>query len=682
MDVHFLPTSRASPAIYTGVVRELSLNRLVRDYRAQAKELERRLPAHVEGELLVKLKPDQDADRFLHSRTLKGLQGNERFEMPEQMRQNFGGELLLLKLPAGISTSQAMAALEHDPRLAFVAPNTKRFAASTTNEPNDPLRPELWGMDKIGMPEVWARQVGSQNGPIIAVLDTGCDTSHPDLRDNLWTNRREIPGNGIDDDGNGVVDDVHGYNACHQTGDPYDDDSHGTHCAGTIAAKGNNAEGVVGVNWDAQLMPVKMMVKGEGTVADTVRAVIYATKNGASITSNSYSGPYNQAEYEVFASSPLLHVCAAGNETKDNDVSQYYPNDKEGSYPASYELPNIVAVASSDTRDRMSNFSNYGATTVDLAAPGSKILSTMPGGGYDTKSGTSMATPHVAGVAGLIAGAHPEANPAFIKDRLLNNVDETAPFAGKVLTGGRLNAARATSESVTQPGPASDLQAKAEHNQLNLQWQCAAEQTGKQFSQWSWTDADGRSRSYRVAAQPGTMTAQLPIMPSGSAHQLQLELVQLDQWLSASPASQIKVAVPAAKIAPVEWVSDGKWGQVELPGRGKVWTDSPQGNYANRENSSLTSQPFRLEGQGSQLTFETRHRLEPMSDSVRLEIRELGQEKWSSLEDYTSYSNWKSQVVDLSAYDGKTVELRFHLTSDSVKTEEGIYLDRICVAGR
>jgi subtilisin family serine protease len=650
----------------------------VNRFKAEAQELERRLPAHVEGELLVKLKPNQDIDRFLSSRSLKGVEALERFEMPAQMQEQFGGKLLRLKLPEGVTTAQGMAVLEHDSRLAFVSPNEKRFACKTSD---DPMAGELWGMEKIGMPQVWERTQGSHQGPIIAVLDTGCELTHPDLRDNLWTNTKEIPANGIDDDGNGVIDDIHGYNASEQTGDPYDDYGHGTHCAGTIGAKGNNGQGVMGVNWDAQLMPVKMMVKGEGSVADTVRAVIYATNNGAQITSNSYTGPYSQAEFEVFQASPLLHICAAGNETKDNDVGQYYPSEDYGSYPASYELANIISVASSDSNDRMSGFSNYGAKTVDLAAPGSKIVSTVPGGGYEIKSGTSMATPHVAGVAGIIATLHPEATPAQIKDRLLNTVDVLPAFNGKVLTGGRLNAARATGESTQIPESAKSTGSSARFNQAQLNWTSPDGGPVKLFSELRWTDADGRERSFRVPSKAGEMQAQIPLYPSPVARKLNLDLVQVDQWTTPSAATAVSVEVPAAWVAPLEWVGDGKWGQVDVPGRGKVWTDSPSGNYTNRENSSLTTKPFRLEGSKNELTFDARHRLEPMSDNVNVEIREVGSDKWKSLQDYTSYSNWKSERVDLSAYDGKTVELRFHLTTDSVKSEDGIYLDRICVAG-
>jgi hypothetical protein len=541
-------------------------------------------------------------------------------------------------------------------------------------------------MEKIQAQAAWERTTGSRQGPVIAVLDTGLDVTHPDIAPNLWTNPGEIAGNGIDDDGNGVIDDVHGYNAVEQTGDPYDDYTHGTHCAGTIAAVGDNGQGVTGVNWQARIMPVKMMVKGTGTVADTVRALAYATQNGAAITSNSYGGPYSQPEYEAFAASPLLHICAAGNEGNDNDVSRYYPHDRPVGYPATFELPNVISVAASGKNDRLASFSNYGAQTVDLAAPGVSILSTVPGGGYETKSGTSMATPHVAGVAGLIATLYPNMTPDEIKTRILANVDVLPTLAGKVLTGGRLNAARALEDDTTAPAAPTAAQATGRWNAMDVSWTHGGDDgtNGEvSFSEIRWTDADGRAMVQRVQGRVAGSAAhsQLPLFPSAQPRQLDVEIVEIDNVANVSPGAPLRVEVPAAKVAALDWVSDGKWAQVDLPGRPGVWTDSPTGNYAGRENSSLTTKPFRLDGVGSQLTFETRYRVEPNSDSVDLEIRENGSPEWKKMQENTSYREWHRQVVDLSAYDGKTVELRFRLHSDSAKSEEGIYLDRLSVAG-
>lgn len=647
----------------------------------RAAELARHLPRHARGELLVKLKPEANLDSFLGLQSQDGIQTVEHFEFPQVMREKFGGELLRLKLPEGVSTAEGIALLEGDERLAYVTSNDLRVASKV---PSDELHSELWGLEKISAPQAWERTTGSRQGPVIAVLDTGLDMTHPDIAANLWTNPGEIPGNGIDDDGNGVIDDVHGFNATDGTGNPFDDYTHGTHCAGTIAAVGDNGGGVTGVNWQARIMPVKMMVKGEGTVADTVRALAYATANGASITSNSYGGPYSQPEYEAFASSPLLHICAAGNEGNDNDVSRYYPADRPVGYPGSHELPNVISVAASGKNDRLASFSNYGAQTVDLAAPGVSILSTVPGGGYETKSGTSMATPHVAGVAGLIATLYPEATPDQIKTRLLANVDVIPALAGKVLTGGRLNAARALEEDSQAPDAPGGTAAKATWNSLEVSFTHSGDdgsEGASTFSEVRWTEADGRAVAHRTKGGIGPAMAQLPLFPSSQARDLQLQVVEIDNVGNVSAPAEVRVAVPAAKVANLQWAGEGTWAQVNLPERPGVWTDSPAGNYGSRESSSLTTKPFTLEGQGSQLSFESRYRLEPNGDGVDVEVREVGAKDWKTLHEMTSYREWRREVVDLSAYDGKTVELRFHLHSDGARSEEGIYLDRLSVAG-
>lgn len=553
--------------------------------------------------------------------------------------------------------------------------------------PNDYNAEQQWGMSKIQAPAAWDVTTGSRNGPLIAVLDTGAEMTHPDLKNNLWTNPKEVAGNGVDDDGNGVVDDIHGYDATKETGDPTDDYGHGTHCFGVIAAEGNNGAGVAGLNWQARVMPVKMMTKGEGSVAETVRALLYATKMGADITSNSYAGPYSQPEYEAFAASPALHVCAAGNDHRDNDTGQFYPDgDAWASYPATYPFDNIISVAATDRNDRLSSFSNFGAKTVDLAAPGNAILSTWPGGGYKTDTGTSMAAPHVTGVAGLIKTRFPEATPEQIKTRILANVDVVPGLNGKMVSGGRLNAARALEvDEIPPDAPPAGADEVTSHTAA-IHWTHTADDGSSGAAATStlirWTDADGRDRRFQTGAGlPGTPgAAKLDLFPNSDARKLQFQVFQGDNVGNLSAPSVVEVTVPAAQVAALDWQTDGKWGQVNLPGRPAVWTDSPEGNYANNENSALTTKPFTVPANAPQLSFDTRHRLEPMSDGVDVEIT-TGDGKWKKLQDYTSYSEWKSEKIDLSAFAGKQAQLRFRIHSDSVKNDEGIYLDRICVAG-
>ena len=277
----------------------------------------------------------------------------------------------------------------------------------------------------------------------MAVIDTGVDYTHPDLASNIWTNPGEIAGNGIDDDHNGFVDDVHGYDFVNNDGNPMDDNRHGTHVAGTIAAAGNNGLGVTGVNWSSSIMALKFLSSGgSGSTSDAIRAVNYATMMKTTygvnvrLTSNSWGGGgYDQSLYNAIQSggnAGILFVAAAGNSGTNNDASPFYP--------ASYNLDSIIAVAATDDCDQLADFSCYGATSVDLAAPGVDIYSTVPGNAYASLSGTSMATPHVSGVVALACAVAPAASRAEVRQAVLGGADPLASLTGRVATGGRLNA--------------------------------------------------------------------------------------------------------------------------------------------------------------------------------------------------------------------------------------------------
>lgn len=355
----------------------------------------------------------------------------------------------------------------------YAEPDFVVFASATT--PNDPAFNQLWGMhqrtDKdIDAPEAWDLSQGSTN-VIVAVLDTGIDYGHEDLSANLWRNPGEIPGNGVDDDGNGFRDDVYGWDFCNDDSDPYDDNSHGTHCAGTIGAVGNNGSGVAGVNWRVKLMAVKCMnAGGSGFISDAIDAVYYATRRGVRVTSNSW-GYYGWLQsmkdaIDNAGASNILFVAAAGNEANNNDDNP--------AYPASFVSANIISVAATDADDDLAWFSNYGHTTVDLGAPGVGIYSTVPTaqGKYASFSGTSMATPHVAGAAALVAAYSPALTAAQIKQRILDNTDRSSTLSGKTATGGRLNAYKSLSGSVPLDPPAapSALAATPYTNRVQLGW--------------------------------------------------------------------------------------------------------------------------------------------------------------------------------------------------------------------
>lgn len=375
--------------------------------------------------------------------------------------------LLLVKLPPTLAVTEALPALAGAPGLRYAQPNYRHRALDTL--PDDAQFSSLWGLHNTGQsggtvdadidaPAAWDHATGRTN-IIVCVVDTGIDYNHEDLVANLWTNPGELPANGLDDDGNGFIDDVHGINAITGSGDPRDDHDHGTHCAGTIGGVGHNATGVVGVCWQVRLMAAKFLdSSGSGTTADAITGIDYATRMGASVLNNSWGGgPYEQALNDAIAaagSSGVVFAAAAGNDSMDTDTT--------ANYPSCYTSANVIAVMSVDHNDVRSGFSNYGQQTVDLAAPGSSILSCQRGGGYQYMSGTSMATPHVAGASALLRAQNPTLPVEELRQVLMDTVDATLP--GQCVSGGRLNLDRAVQALVpdwfeVQPRGATNLPA-------------------------------------------------------------------------------------------------------------------------------------------------------------------------------------------------------------------------------
>jgi subtilisin family serine protease len=351
--------------------------------------------------------------------------------------------------------------------------------------PNDPRFDELWGMHNTGQtggtpdadidaPEAWDISTGSSE-VIIGVIDTGVDYNHEDLAANIWTNPNEIPNNGVDDDGNGYIDDIHGVNTITGSGDPMDDHYHGTHCSGTIGAVGNNGKGVVGVCWTVKIIGIKFLNSGgSGTTADAIESVNYAIwlKNHGTnirVLSNSWGGGgYDQTLHDAISAAGdvgILFTAAAGNNYGSN-------NDTTPFYPATYDCANILAVASTDHNDNLSSFSNIGPTTVDLGAPGSSILSTFPNNSYSSISGTSMATPHVSGAAGLLLSVNDLLTFQELKDYLMNYGDPIPALSGICLSGKRLNAYNSLNQ-IPPPEPTFRLSADPTAQTIN-QGQTAA----------------------------------------------------------------------------------------------------------------------------------------------------------------------------------------------------------------
>ena len=359
--------------------------------------------------------------------------------------------------------------------------------------PNDPGVGQQWWVDNTGqpvpgqlqgtpgadisLPEAWDITTGS-SGVVVAVVDTGVEWSHPDLADNIWSNASEIPGNGTDDDGNGFVDDVRGWDFGTATfgpggtgtfggdNDPNDDSvggGHGTAVAGTIGAVGNNAQGIVGVNWDVSILPVKIANQQGALVGGAIIAAhqyltnlklagvnIVASNNSYGAFSPGFFAEFEEFDFERQAIEDLIatgvtFVAAAGNDSNDND-------DAFTSFPAAYNLPGIIAVAATNNRDELAGFSNFGATTVDVAAPGEAILTTTTGGGFTIIDGTSFASPIVAGVVALMKSVRPDLTPEQVTEALIASSDPLPALQGRVVANGRINAARAL-QFITTEGP-------------------------------------------------------------------------------------------------------------------------------------------------------------------------------------------------------------------------------------
>jgi subtilisin family serine protease len=348
----------------------------------------------------------------------------------------------VVRLPDGIDPAAAARQLSRVPGVAYA--EADRTVRTQGVIPNDARLGEQWGVEQannvdVDLPEAWGLTPGSP-AVVVAVVDTGMDVTHPDLAGRLWANPGEVPGNGRDDDRNGYVDDVHGWDFTLNTGVMRDTDGHGTHVSGIIAAQANNGAGVAGVAPGVRLMPLRFIgAGGDGAVSDAVDAIYYAVAQGARVINASWGGGgYSQALADAIryaGSRNVVFVTAAGNERANNDSVR--------SYPSAYRFGTTLSVAAVDASGRLASFSNYGARTVDVAAPGVDVLSTVPGGGYDLMDGTSMAAPFVSGVVALVASINPAATATQIVQWVTGTAKPLPGLAGRVVGGGIVSAGRA-----------------------------------------------------------------------------------------------------------------------------------------------------------------------------------------------------------------------------------------------
>jgi len=391
------------------------------------------------------------------------------------------------RLPPGMTVDRAIQVLQRNPNVEFAEPNQLMTAdVLDPSLPDDPLFTTLDGLHNLGHTggqadadidalEAWALVPSGGPEIVVAIIDTGIDYNHPDLAERIWQNPLEIPDNGVDDDGNGFVDDWRGWDFYNSDNDPFDDNSHGTHVAGTVAAIGSNGLGVVGVAGltpTVRLMPIKFLGgAGRGSISDAVDSLLYFEAFAGSVpnavfrvSNNSWSGGKSKALERAIKRLNHLVVASAGNNGSD-DLR----------FPAGYDFDHVLSVAATDRNDALASFSNFSPAWVDLGAPGVRTLSTVPGEDYRTKSGTSMASPHVTGAAALLL-AHDSSLAALeLRALLLSSVDPVPSLAGSTATGGRLNVFKALTgmepvlESI-DPAAAVLSVGSVTHNSVTLNW--------------------------------------------------------------------------------------------------------------------------------------------------------------------------------------------------------------------
>jgi subtilisin family serine protease len=474
--VSFTPRSDAKPAQVTGSQKR------------------QRLPAYVPGQVLVRYRSEPIAHSKGTSMRIAALDGTL---LPVDMERRHASDLLpglRLARVAPEDTLKTIEALRQNPDVLSAEPNYILKADITPNDPRF-LSNEQYALPLMGAPQAWDTRTGSTGAGrvVIGVIDQGIDFNHPDLAANIWINPGEIAGNGIDDDGNGFTDDVRGFNFVNNNGTTFSgsaSEDHATHVAGIAGAVGNNGVGVAGVNWSVGLMSLKFLDQnGFGDTLDAIDAIQYAktmrnlwestghTKGAnirvlnASFGGGSFSQNFLDAANQANAAG-ILFVAAAGN--IDNGTTEPN-NDLVPHYPSSFDAPNIIAVAATGQTDGLTSFSHFGATGVDVAAPGNNILSTTPGNTYSFFSGTSMASPQVAGAAALIWAQNPNLTVQQVKNILLTNGNVATGLIDKTLTGRRINVGNSMqavlSGDTTPPGTVGSFHINSQNGRnLNIGW--------------------------------------------------------------------------------------------------------------------------------------------------------------------------------------------------------------------
>lgn len=617
-----------------------------------------------------------------------------------------------------------MEFLRSDARIDLVEPD---YVVRANVIPNDARFSELWGLQRaspdnpagINAVDAWDRVTGSRD-VVVGVIDTGIDCTHPDLSENCWVNQGESGpdaqgkdkrANGVDDDGNGYVDDWQGWNFIANSNQATDDNMHGTHVAGTIGASGNNTTGVTGINWRVSLVPLKFLAAdGSGFVSDAIIALDYATRMGFFATNNSWGGGERSRLMEDAIAraneAGSLFIAAAGNFSNDNDK---YPI-----YPANFVSPNLISVAAAHIDGTLAYFSNFGARTVTVAAPGVNILSTTPANTYNNLSGTSMAAPHVTGALALLKARYPGESGPAIKSRLLNSVASSAPVKGRVLTGGIINVAAAldTRPDTTPPPPPADIQvARRGSNAAALNWPVPADagtfggakdyqiriSRNKILSQTEWDAATTVTFTTRMEGE--RYWADLTGLPVGFAGWVTLRARSWSGFVSDISAPVELRLLPMRVVDEYDGNSlanlpgETPWTIEDDPARGpersKVFSDGP-GPYPPNARRRLTLREIPLANvQHLAISWWSRAALETKWDTGNVLVSYQGKSGtvWHTVDSVTGLTDWQLRSVDVThlafravAQGADRVQVHFELSSDDTVEYEGWLIDDITVA--
>lgn len=656
---------------------------------------------HIPGQLIVKFKNQAT----LSILSTLGAEVKDTFHSNNAMLVEFSS------INGALSTYSMAQNLAARDDVEYVEANTI-LSINSQEMPNDTHFSKLWGLHNLGRNggqndadidafEAWQINKGSKD-VLVAIIDTGIVLSHPDLVDNIWQNPGETgvdasgndkSTNGIDDDGNGYVDDTNGWDFVENDNKPQDGNGHGTHCAGTIGAVGGNSLGVVGVNWEVSLIALKFLNKsGNGAISDAIKAVEYATKMGVHVMSNSWGGGgFSQTMFSAIQKANeagIVFVAAAGNSASDNNIVAHYPSN--------YQVENVIAVAATDSSDRLASFSNWGSQTVHLGAPGVNIYSTHLSDGYAYLSGTSMATPHVTGAIALIKSKFPALRAKELKDKLLYNVDPVLSLNGKTKTGGRLNILQALADEEKEPPTVSDLQVvSVGSSDAVLKWQNSYEtQTGRIIAKIKTSPIESESdwqNAMTVAYEMlGSDEARIKNLPFNFVGYVAIRSVNSRGSVSDLSNS---VLLELNKVIMKDFYdgssmddvnATGYWNIETVDGR-QVFSDSPQGAYKVNQNASLTLLPFEKKSNNIQIILNARFHFEKNYDFGYVELSVDNGKTWRQVRQFTNQTEgWQTIKIDLQSYirgyaDGTMLNIRFRMTSDYSINKDGWLIDDIAI---